>query len=225
MEAQIRFSTNDKETAGLMQPVQLREVDITPIHDVEDTGLWHQHVEDIDFVPLTIADVDETQDIPAQVEQCVHLHYGFGAAKRCPRKYRQTQVDGRCVQSVDRIVQIDTERLVDIQPSRNADQLLGEVGVKAPIPNRIGVGQCIARHRTAKPYAIELYRLAAQTGLDIEQTFPLGQLRESHAQILIRTGEMLDLVLATVPGNTTTESGQWQMCHQSPAQKRVCQCS
>ena len=213
LEAQIRFSTNDKETAGLMQPVQLREVDIAAVHDVEGTGFWHQHVEDIDFVPLAIADVDGTRDIAAKVEQRVHLYCGFGAAKRRPRKHRQTQVDGRCVQGVDCIVQIDTERLVDIQPSRNADQVLGEVGVDAPISDRIGIGQGIPRHRTAKSHVVELCCLAAQTGFDVAQAFSVGQLREGHTQILIQTGEVLDLVLASVPGHATTESSQRQMCY------------
>jgi hypothetical protein len=45
---------------------------------------------------------------------------------------------------------------------------------------------------------IELGDLAAQAGFDIAQTFSIGQLRKGHAQIVIETREVLDLVLPVV---------------------------
>ncbi len=38
----------------------------------------------------------------------------------------------------------------------------------------------------------------AQTGLDIPQALPAGQLGEGHAQVLVPAGEVLDLVVAVV---------------------------
>jgi hypothetical protein len=76
--------------------------------------LGNQLIENVDIMKLAVADLDETGDIAAQIEQRVHFDRGLGHSKRRSRKQRQAQVDGRGVQSVRRMVQIDTEGFVDI---------------------------------------------------------------------------------------------------------------
>lgn len=114
-KAQVGPGSDDKEAAGLVQAMQFLEVDIAPIHDVESTGFRHQHVEDIDLVPLAIADVNEAGDLAENVEQRVHFHCGVGRTERRPWKCRQAQVDSRCIQGIDRVGQIDAEGLGCIQ--------------------------------------------------------------------------------------------------------------
>jgi hypothetical protein len=46
-----------------MQAMQLLKVDVAKIHDVERTGFRHQNVEEIDLVPLAVADVNEAGDV------------------------------------------------------------------------------------------------------------------------------------------------------------------
>lgn len=213
LEAQIRLGTDNEEAANLMQAMQLLEVEVGTIHHVEDSGLWHKHVEDVDLVPFAIADVDEARDVPAQVEQRMHLHRCLGGTERRPRKHRQAQVAGRRIQRIDCIGQIDTKRVVGIKPPRNADQALGKVGIDAPVPDCIRVRQRVPRYRVAKTHVVELRCLAAQAGFNVAQALPVGQLREGHAQILVETGEVLDLVLAAVACDTATKRGQRQMRH------------
>jgi phytoene dehydrogenase-like protein len=68
-------------------------------------------------------------------------------------------------------------------------------------------------HHAAKTHVVELGRLTAQTGFDVAQALPVGRLCEGHAQVLVETGEVFDLVLSIVASNAATESGQRQMRH------------
>jgi hypothetical protein len=52
---------------------------------------------------------------------------------------------------------------------------------------------------------IELRTVCSQASLDIAQALSPCELRERHAQILVETGKVLDLVLAAVARNATLE--------------------
>ena len=145
-DPEVGLAAGDEEATCLVEPVQSLEVEKAPIHDVESAGFGQQLVEDIDFVHLAIADVDKSRDVATQIEQRVQLDRCLGRTKRRPRKHRQAQVDGGGIQGIDRLVQIDAERFVDIQRPRDTDQTLGEVGVNTPVANGIGIGQSIACH-------------------------------------------------------------------------------
>lgn len=212
-EAQIRFGVDDKETASQMPSMQLIEIDVAPIHDVHGTCLWQQHVENIDFVPLAIADVDDIWDVAAKVVQRVRFHRGFGAAKRRPRRHREAQVDSSRIQGIDCVCRIDSESLLDIRLPRNADQVLSEVGIDGPVANTVGVCQGLRGYRAAKPHVVKLVCLTSQAGLNVAQALAVGQLREGRSQILIQADEMLDRVLPIVANDAATESGQRKMCH------------
>ena len=61
----------------------------------------------MNVVQLAIRDVDKTRNVAPQVEQRVHLHRRLGGAEVRPRKDRQAQSDGRRVQGVDGIGQVN----------------------------------------------------------------------------------------------------------------------
>jgi len=212
-ETQIRLGSSHKETACLVQTMQSGEIEIAAIHDVERPGLWNDLVENVHIVQLAIADVNEAGDVATQVEQRMQLDRRLGRTKRCPRKYRQAQIDSGRIQRVDRLREIDAKRFVHVERSSNSDQALGKVGIDAPISNGIRVGQCVARYRAAKAHMVEFGGLTAQTGFDVAQALAVGQLRKRHAHKLVETGEMLDLVFSVVADDTTAESGQRQVRH------------
>ena len=212
-EAQIRLGSRHKEAAGLMQAMQPGEIEIAAIHDVERPSLGNDLVENVHIVQLAIADMDETGDVATQVEQRMQLDRRLGQTKRRPRKYRQAQIDGGCIQRVDRFREIDAKRFVHIERACNTDQALCEVGIDAPVSNCIRIGQRVARYRAAKAHMVELGGLAAQTSFDVAQTLAVGQLRKRHAHKLVETGEMFDLVFPVVSDDTTAESGQRQVRH------------
>jgi hypothetical protein len=80
-----------------------------------------------------------------------------------PRKDRQTKIDGRRVERIDRVGEVETQILVDLQSPRLADQSLGQLRVNAPVARLVGIGQRRAPHRIAEAHGIELafFRLRA----------------------------------------------------------------
>ena len=208
LETHASFGSGHKERSSLIESRQALEIDVTAIDDIEGASLANELIEDVDVVELAVADVQESRDIPAQVEQGVELDRRFGRSKRCPWEQRQAQIDGRRVERVDRIGQFDSERLVRIEFARHGDEPLRKFGVDAPIAHGIGVCQRVARNLRTQSHVIELVGLGAKTRLDVAQTLPKGQLREDHDQQLLEAGEALDLVIPFVTGYAATKCCQ-----------------
>ena len=96
-------------------------------------------------------------------------------------------------------------------------QILVRFGISeadAPVANRAGVGESVARYSAAEAHVLELLGLSPQTRSDIAQTLPRRQLRESHSHKLIDAGETFDLVLSVVAPHAATEGMNRQMLHQ-----------
>ena len=60
------------------------------------------------------------------------------------REQRQAKIDGGGVQRVDRVGDIQARVLVDVKAPCRMDETLSEIGVEAPVPGLIGVGQGVA---------------------------------------------------------------------------------
>src|SRR5712691_8439378 len=101
LHLEIRLTAGHEEAAGLVEAIQALEVEEAAIHNVEGAGLGQQLVEDVDLVHLAITNVDEGGDVAAQIQQRVQLDGRLGQAERRPRKYRQTEIDGRGVECID----------------------------------------------------------------------------------------------------------------------------
>jgi len=84
MRIQIGFGADYEKGTGLVQPMQTGEIDVPTIHDVDGSGLRHEHIERMHIVQLSVGDVDETWNVAAQIQQCVHLHGGFGGPEMRP---------------------------------------------------------------------------------------------------------------------------------------------
>src|SRR6266849_4438366 len=176
LHLEVRLATGHEEAAGLVEAIEALEVEEATIQDVEGAGLGQQLVENVDLVHLAITDVDEGGNVAAQIQQRVQLDGRLGQAERCPRKYRQTEIDGRGVERIDSLLQFDTERFLHRQTPGDADQALGEIGVDAPVAHSIGMGQRIARHGRTNSEVIELGTLCAQANLDVPKALSVGQL-------------------------------------------------
>src|SRR5271163_4725448 len=205
MGVHVRFGPGDEEGAELMEPVQTGEIDITAIHNVDGAWFREQKVKRVDVMQLAIRDVDEARDAAAQIQERVHLHRGFGRAEMGPGEDRQAQVDGRRVERIDGAGEIQPEILFGIELPSLADQSLGQFGMNAPVAPFIGIGQRRATHRFAETHAIELRRLNRQTGLDVAQALPVGQLRESHGPILFGARKRPHTTIAAIARNDPRE--------------------
>src|SRR6266850_2673075 len=203
--SEVRLGACNEEAAGVVEPGQSLEVDIGSVHNVEGTGLGHEVVENVDIMELTVADEDKRGNAATQIEQRVKLHSGFRRSEGCPGEYRKAQIDCGRVECVDRVLQLYAERFLGIEPSSDPNQALGEVAVDAPIARCVGVGKSVAGYIAADAEMIELRTVCSQAGLDIAQALSPCELRERHAQILVETGEVLDLVLTAVASNATLE--------------------
>jgi hypothetical protein len=147
LDFEIGLGPRDEEAFRLVQLIKPVEVDVASVHDVKSAGLGQQQIENIDVVQFAIADVKKRRDTATQIQERVQLDGCFGRTKRCPRKDRQTQIDGAGIQSVNRIVEIDTKWFRGIKATGDGDQRLGKVGVDAPVAALVGVGQSAARNR------------------------------------------------------------------------------
>jgi len=48
-------------------------------------------------------------DIATQIQQGMKFDRGFGRAEQCPGEYGKTQIDGRGVECVDRVVEFEAK--------------------------------------------------------------------------------------------------------------------
>jgi hypothetical protein len=78
MSTEVGFGADHEKGPGLVQPIQTSEIDLTAVHDVDGASLRHEHVERMHIVQLGVGNMNETRDVAAQIQQCVHLHRGFG---------------------------------------------------------------------------------------------------------------------------------------------------
>ena len=134
---------------------QALEIDVTAIHHIEGASFGKKLIEDVDVMHFAVADEDERGNVAAQIEQRMKLHGGLGGSERRPRKYRQAEIDCGRIQRVDGVVEFKRQWIVGVEPPRDADQVLGEIGIDAPVAHRVGIGQSITRNRAAETEMIE----------------------------------------------------------------------
>ena len=211
---EVGLGACDKEGLRLMQDIESGEVDIAPIHDIEAAGLEGHLVEDIYIVQLALRDMDEGRNIAPQIEQRMEFDCTFVFAKARPGKERQTQIDSRRIEGIDRMRQLDAKVVLGIELASCLDQPEGEVLVNAPVARLVGIGQGAASNSAANTQVIEPGGVRAQAGLDVAQTFPIGQLREGHAQELIEMRKGECRIAPRVLGHASPEGMQRQMVHE-----------
>jgi hypothetical protein len=122
-----------------------------------------------------------------------------------PAKERHAEVDGRGVEGVDRVAQIESQILADVQLPRALNQHLREVRIDAPIAKLVGVGKGAAADNAVHPHVIELPIERAQARDKVAQTLAEGELPEDQTQELIPAGKGADTIVALVPPDALLE--------------------
>ncbi len=215
LEFGVALGARHKESACCVHGIQPREIQITPIHQIERPCLDGQRIQSVHLVHLPIADVNKAGDVAPQVQQGVQLDSSLGCAKRSPRVHGEAQVDGCCVQRIDHCVQVRTEGVVCVEGARHADQGLTQIGVDLPRTRCVGVGKCVSRNSgAAKAHVIQACRLSAKVDLDIPQALAVRELGEGHCKELIQAFEVFDLVVSSPALDASGEGGQWQVRHE-----------
>lgn len=214
MEIEILLGASHKESRGAMQFVKAGEIDIPPIHHVDGARFEEKSVEDIDVVNSAGSNDSKGGDASAQIQERVKFDGGFVFPKFRPREKSEAQIDGGGVQSVNCLVEFQPKIVVGVKFPGSADEDLGEVGVDAPRPSFVGVGQSAARDATSNSGVIKFRFHRSQTSFDVAQAFPISQLGESHAEKLIVTGELSDSLVATITAHAFVEIVLGKEVHQ-----------
>jgi len=166
--------------------------------NVDSPEFDDQLVEDIDIVDFSRGNDDDGRDVPMQIQEGVEFDRTLAFSEFRPREQSQTQIDGRRIQGINRLIQFDTKGVVHIKFPGLGDENLSEIGINMPISGLIGVGEGIAGDLPSNTQVIQSGLGCAQTGLNISQAFPIGQLGKCHTEILVPAGEADYLVIAVV---------------------------
>ena len=184
VESQVAFGSGDEEGTGLVDAIESPKIDVTTIHYIDASGLESDLVEDVHVVDASVCNADEYRDGASQVHHRVQFDRRFGGPEMRPGEQRQAQVDGRGIQGINHLLEIQPVAVARVKSSRPADQNLGQVGVNPPVPMLVGVGQIGARDLAPKPHGIKM-PTSAQARLDVPQTLPESHLRKRHRKELI----------------------------------------
>ena len=188
IETEVGFGPHHEVGLCVVQPVQSGEVNVSTIHDIDAPRLGADLIEDVDVMHAPFGDADKHWDRAAQIDHRVHLDGGFGGTKIGPRKQRQAQIDGRRIQGVNHLVDLQVAVIPAVEPTRLANEHLGQGRENPPVPKLVGIGQIGPRHRPPNAHCVKVTR-APQACLDVAQPFPKSHLREGHGQELIPPGE------------------------------------
>ena len=203
--AEIGLCPSHKKCRGLMDFVQTRKVEIATIHNVDGSEFEDQPVEDVDIVNFSRGNDDDGRDVPMQIQKGVEFDRALAFSEFRPREQSQTQVDGRRIQGIDRLIQFDTERIGDVEFSGLFDKDLSKIGINPPISGLIGMSEGVAGDLPSNTQVIQSGLGCAQAGLNISQAFPIGQLGKCHAEILVPAGKADHLVVASVAVDAFSE--------------------
>ena len=184
IKAHVALGPQNEECAAAMNPVEALEIDISPVHDIDASGLEQNRIEDVHVVNAPVCDADKHRDGTVQVDYRVKFDRRFGPAKFGPRKQRQAKIDSRRIQGVNHLIDIQASCVASIESSRFDGQMSSQVGEHPPVAMRVGVCQVGPGHIAANTHRVKL-RATRQTGFDVAQTFAESHLSKAHAQKVI----------------------------------------
>jgi hypothetical protein len=209
-EVEVALGTGHEECQAQLQAMEPTEIEIRSVHNIEGTGFDRQDVEDRDIVGLAVRNPHETRDISTQVDERVKFDRGLVASELSPGKQLQAEIDGRGIQRIGGMLQLNAEVVGLIQPPRPSDQDLSEVGVDPPVAMLVGIGQSAPSDDAAKASVVEFFLKGVETSFDVSKALAIGQLSEGHAEKLIEAREVASPSVATIASDTTVELVSWK---------------
>lgn len=209
----VAFDAVYKEGAGLMHLEQACNVYVASVHDVERVWLQDKDVQHIDLVHLAVADVDEGRNRASEVQQCVQLDGCLGFAKLRPVEQALAQIDGAGIQSVDCVLEIEFQVLVQIKLASAPDQNCSQVGPDSPVARLVGIGQGRAVNAAAKSYGVQLARVGSKSHFDVAQALAPRQLGKSHDSELLRASQAPHTRVAAKARHNSGKACPWNELH------------
>ena len=199
------FCTRHEEGANHYKEVESCEIEIAAVHDVEAPRFENDFVKCMNNSAFPISDVHECWDWPPHIEQGMELDGGISAPVSSPWKEGQAEIDSRGIQCVHRLVDVFVKRLRRVELPCPPDQVLGQIGVDAPVTCFIGFRQSGASNRTRQTQLRPSTGYRVQARFNVAQAFAMGQLGENQTNELCPAGEMPNFVIAAVPADTAVK--------------------
>ena len=81
----------------------------------------------------------------------MHLDRSFGASEIGPWEETQREIDGRGIQSVNRVLQFQSEILSGVEDTRLAHEAASKILPECPVPLLVGTGQGGLGNSFSKP--------------------------------------------------------------------------
>ena len=216
--SKVVLGAGDKKGARLMKAIKPLEIHVASVHHVEGAGLEDEHVEHLGVVGLAVREVYKGWDCAPKVQKGVDLYRRLCRTKQGPRRKAHAQVDGAGVQGIDRVLQIQPQVLLAVDPARPSDQDCGKICPDSPIPSLVGIGQGAFLDQGSKPHAIEFARVRPQARLDVSKRLSQSQLRKSHDSKVLgrrqRPHTRISLVTLHDSGETRPGDGLHDLCKQ-----------
>ena len=191
-EAPVVFGSRDEERSGTGDPVQAFEIHGAAIQHGASPRLEDKFVEPANVVRAGVGDVNTGGNRTAQIDWGVPLDSGFGAAEVGPRKPCERKIEGRGVQRLDRVFQLQTEVFSGRERPGFAPEVFRQVLPQTPVALLVGLGQSRFGHRCAKAQVIKRLRFCVQTGSHVAPSLAPSQWRKSQADELLATAERPD---------------------------------
>ena len=212
--AEVSFCPSDKECRRSVDPVEAGKIQIAAIHDIDGPKLDDQLVEDIDIVNFPRGDDHHRRNVPMQIQKGMEFDCPFAFPELGPGEKCQTEVDGRRIQDIDRLIQFDAEGIGGVKLSGFRNKDLSEVGINSPVPGLIGMSEGIARDLSPDAQMIKPGLGCPQADLDVPEAFPVGELGKCHAEVLVPAGKADHLVTAVVSIDAFSELVRGDKVHQ-----------
>lgn len=182
---QIRLATGHEDSTARMKPIEPREIEVYPVHDVKGRGFRQELVGNADAVHLAVADVDKCRNIAAHFEQRVQLHGNYRRVKQRRAGDGKTKIDSRCVQHVDRLFGIHAKRLVKVQLSSRRNRAQCERRIDTPVARLVRIRERAARKGTSYFHMIKLVVLRLETRVDVSNALAVGELCDGGAEKML----------------------------------------
>jgi hypothetical protein len=190
-EVESAFSSHHENCRTTRESVKASKIDMSLVHHVERARFDWQMIGNRNIVRFLVRSPHGTGKAAAKVQQCMQLYRPFAVTQPRPRKQPQAEVDAK--------------RLIEIEFSRSADQLLSKLGEDSPVVCAVGIRQETPRNLSTEPRMVQLWLDGTQPRLDVSQPFAKGQLCKCYAEKLISTGEATRTAIATVSPNAPIE--------------------
>jgi len=197
------------------------EVEVPSVHDVDGAGLRKKNVEQAVVGEGSRGNPEVRRDIAMEIQKGMDLDGASLSSQASPGEERQAEIDGRGIEGVGGLVQLEVQRVARRVPASLGDDLLRESRVDPPVALLVGIGQRGTGDSALDAQVVESIPEGTKAGLDIAETLSVGQLGKGHTEEMIPATEVPTPAVPSVsrhnPPKGTVGKTPHELCEDGPA--------